>query len=66
MNELTKYESIQELKAHAKPADPTSARSKERHDRFERFINSLKDSTAKDVSPSQNNVPTNEGDAYGL
>ncbi|GAB4029847.1 hypothetical protein [Spirosoma gilvum] len=62
MNELTKYESIQELKATAKPIDPTSAKSKERHDRFERFINSLKGSNAKDVSA----VAANGNNTHGL
>lgn len=59
MDELTKYETIQDLKATAKPIDPTSTKSKERHDRFERFINSLKGSDVKDISPSRNNMTVN-------
>lgn len=48
MNELTKYENIQTLKASAKPARSNSLQSNERHQRFECFIRSLK--AAKDVT----------------
>ncbi|MEZ0485512.1 hypothetical protein [Fibrella aquatica] len=50
MNKLTKYKSIQELKASTKPIDTTSAKSKERHEKFERFINLLKDDTISDTT----------------
>lgn len=53
MSELTKYKSIQELKATVKPLDATSAKSKERHAKFERFINFLKDDTAKDAANTE-------------
>lgn len=62
MNELTKYESIQELKANTKPVTEASAqKAKQRHARFERFIDSLKDSPVKDGSPSEQ-----KDSAYGL
>lgn len=66
MNTLTKYESIEELKADANPAELNSAKSKEWHDRFERFINSLKNSNVKNVSASPNNGPVNKGNVYGV
>jgi hypothetical protein len=41
MQELTKYESVEQLKESSKPAD-SSNRIRERHDQFESFVNSLK------------------------
>ena len=59
MKELSRYTSIQELKETSKPIDLTAAKSVERHNKFESFINFLKDDTDKDVSAPQDDTSIN-------
>lgn len=68
MSRLTRYDTIEEMKANARPLDPTSPQSQERHDRFERFINSLKSCEVVVASSSreQNDASVSTEVVYGL
>lgn len=48
-----KYSSFQEMKADSKPARPNSAKSQERHDKFEGFIRSLRNAPVKEISTTK-------------
>jgi len=47
MNQSAKYKNIQELKCSSTPADPSSTKSMERHNSFERSMRSLRQEYVK-------------------
>ena len=66
MSKLTKYESIEEMKATSKPMDTASSLSEERHHMFENFINFLKDNNSSETSSSNDNKLSSRKTDYGL
>lgn len=66
MDELIKYESVDELKADLTPMEQDPAKSKESHTRFERFARLVRETKFYDESPASNNASIDSNGVYGV
>ncbi|GAB4004129.1 hypothetical protein GCM10028808_01180 [Spirosoma migulaei] len=66
MEELKHYNSFEELKDHSESINPASAKSMERHDRFEEFISLLRNAHVSDTPSTENNKAVDKHTVYAV